>query len=83
MPIYEYEAVDSAAACSRCATPFELMQRISDAPLTACPDCGAAVRRLISRPAMGTSKSGFDSRAKAAGFHKLQKLGKGEYEKKY
>jgi len=28
-------------------------------------------------------KTGLDSRAKSAGFHKLKKLGKGEYEERY
>jgi putative FmdB family regulatory protein len=85
MPIYEYQASDAAAAagCRHCAAPFEVMQRINDAPLTTCPQCGAAVTRLISAPAVGRSQSGFDDRAKAAGFHKLQRLGKGEYEKQY
>ncbi len=83
MPIYEYQAVDSNQACSLCRGGFESLQRMADDPLRVCPDCGAPVRRLISAPAVGGSQSGFDDRAKRAGFHKLQRLGKGEYEKKY
>jgi putative FmdB family regulatory protein len=41
MPVYEYE-------CSGCKKVFEVQQRIADAPLAVCPDCGAAVRKLIS-----------------------------------
>jgi putative FmdB family regulatory protein len=83
MPIYEYQARDESRSCEHCAEVFEVTQRMSDEPLTVCPKCGAAVRKLISAPSVGGSKSGFDDRAKAAGFHKLQRLGKGEYEKKY
>lgn len=41
MPVYEYE-------CSGCEKVFELQQRIADAPLTVCPECGGQVRKLIS-----------------------------------
>ncbi|MBM3133317.1 MAG: zinc ribbon domain-containing protein [Chloroflexi bacterium] len=48
MPIYEYRAAGSAH-CRLCGTRFEVRQKIDDAPLGACPKCGAEVRRLISR----------------------------------
>lgn len=41
MPTYEYE-------CSACAVRFERPQRITDPPLTECPDCHGPVRRLLS-----------------------------------
>jgi putative FmdB family regulatory protein len=41
MPTYEY-------LCSNCSHRFERFQRMSDAPLSACPECGGAVERLIS-----------------------------------
>ena len=40
MPTYEYE-------CGTCGT-FEQFQRITEDPLSDCPRCGSAVRRLIS-----------------------------------
>jgi len=83
MPIYEYQAVDPRTGCATCRQPFELLRKLSDAPLTNCPQCGAPVRKLISAPATGLSRSGLDDRARSAGFHKLKKLGKGEYEKQY
>jgi putative FmdB family regulatory protein len=83
MPIYEYEAADPARACVRCRTAFEHFHRAAEPPLAACPHCGAAVRKLISAPAVGGSRSGFDDRARHAGFHKLKRTGKGEYEKMY
>jgi len=42
MPIYEYR-------CNACGHELEKLQRMSDEPLTDCPDCGAAeLQRLIS-----------------------------------
>ena len=44
MPIYEYR-------CNACGHELEKIQRMSDAPLTECPDCGKAeLRRLVSAP---------------------------------
>ena len=83
MPIYEYQAVSPTDACAHCANGFETLQRMSEAPLTACPQCGHPVRKQISAPAVGASNSNFDQRAKSAGFQKLKRLGKGEYEKQY
>jgi putative FmdB family regulatory protein len=48
MPIYEYQSTAPAKACSHCCTPFEVLQRISDEPLLACPECGRVVKRIIS-----------------------------------
>lgn len=39
MPVYGYR-------CSR-GHHFEVTQRITDAPLTQCPDCGAPVTRVF------------------------------------
>jgi len=42
MPIYEYE-------CAVCAHQLESLQKISDAPLLDCPQCGKpSLRKLIS-----------------------------------
>ncbi len=49
MPIYEYEAASPGRECRRCASVFEVLQRIGDPPLTSCPDCLGEVRRRISR----------------------------------
>jgi putative FmdB family regulatory protein len=44
MPFYEYE-------CSACKHHAEVLQKISDAPLKKCPECGKpALKRLISAP---------------------------------
>ena len=83
MPIYEYRVKDGVKGCPHCSAGFEYLQRVADKPLTACPQCGAAVEKVVSAPAIGRSRSGFDDRARSAGFHKLQRHGKGEYEWKY
>ena len=42
MPIYEYQ-------CAECGAHKEILQRISDAPLTDCPECGKpALKKLVS-----------------------------------
>jgi len=41
MPVYEYE-------CPACEKVMEVQQRISDDPLTTCPDCGGEVKKLVS-----------------------------------
>jgi len=44
MPFYEYE-------CSNCKFYSEVMQKITDAPMTKCPSCGKkAMKKLISEP---------------------------------
>ena len=83
MPIYEYQVKDESGGCERCRAVFEIFQKMADPPLGNCPDCGAPVCRLISTHAVGASKSGFDARAKSAGFHKLVRRDKGTYEKSY
>jgi len=49
MPIYEYKALGDNH-CELCKDKFEVRQGINDEPLTRCPECGAEVRRLFSRP---------------------------------
>ena len=83
MPLYQYRAADPESACAHCAGGFEVLQSLSDAPVSVCPGCGAAVVKVFAPAAVGRSQSGFDDRAQSAGFHKLKKLGKGEYEKQY
>jgi len=41
MPVYEYE-------CPACEKVIEVQQRISDDPLTECPECGGEVKKLVS-----------------------------------
>jgi putative FmdB family regulatory protein len=41
MPTYEYH-------CTQCGYRYELFQRMSDEPRSACPSCGGEGKRLIS-----------------------------------
>ena len=59
------------------------MQSIHDDKLTACPDCGAAIFRVIQAPGLGRSETDLHYRAKRAGFKCLKKVTKGEYEPLY
>jgi putative FmdB family regulatory protein len=44
VPIYEY-------ACRKCDHTLDALQKLSDAPLVECPECGEQeLRRLISAP---------------------------------
>lgn len=52
MPLYEYE-------CNSCGHRFEVIQKFSDEPLTACPKCQGPVRKLVSSPAIQFKGSGW------------------------
>lgn len=49
MPAYEYE-------CAACSYHFERRQKMSDPPISVCPECGGDVKRLISGGAGAISK---------------------------
>jgi len=83
MPIREYQGMRPDQGCDQCRMPFERLERMQEQALTVCPACGQPVDRLISAPSVGASQSGLDHRAQSGGFHKLKRLGRGEYEKVY
>jgi putative FmdB family regulatory protein len=56
MPIYEYKAKDGTH-CKLCKGRFEVRQGITDAPLTRCPECGAEIRKVFSRPFLSRRES--------------------------
>ncbi len=41
MPTYDY-------ACDSCGHRFEAVQKMSDAALTTCPECGKSIRRVLT-----------------------------------
>ena len=60
MPTYQY-------ACTACGEQLEAVQSFTDAPLTECPQCGGALRKVFSAVGVVFKGSGFyktDSRAK-------------------
>ena len=56
MAIYEYKAVGESH-CKLCKNKFEVRQSMYDEPLTRCPQCGAEVRKLFSRPFLCSKES--------------------------
>ena len=52
MPIYLYE-------CDSCGVRFERLQRMSDEPLTACPECDGHIHRVIQPVGIIFKGSGF------------------------
>jgi putative FmdB family regulatory protein len=52
MPLYEYQ-------CLKCGKRTEVLQRLDEAPLAACPECGGEMKKLISRPAFQFKGSGW------------------------
>lgn len=54
MPIYEYE-------CPACDQIFELQQKISEAPMSLCPECGGDVKKLVSMSSFQLKGNGWYS----------------------
>ena len=76
MPIYEY-------ACRKCGHRFERIQKFSDAPVTKCPQFGAAVEMVLSAPAVQFKGSGWyvTDYARKGGGDKKKKSESGAAEK--
>jgi putative FmdB family regulatory protein len=52
VPIYEYQ-------CNDCGVSFEVIQRMSDEPLTTCERCGGSLRKVLHPVAIHFKGSGF------------------------
>ena len=52
MPIYEYQ-------CRKCQAHIEILQKITDKPLTKCRKCGGRLEKLLSAPAIQFKGSGW------------------------
>jgi len=52
MPLYEYQ-------CQKCGKVFEIIQKFSAEPLSVHEDCGGAVERLLSAPAIQFKGTGW------------------------
>lgn len=75
MPIYEYQ-------CQACGKRHEAIQRLADPVLTVCPDCGGALKKLVSSPAFQFKGTGWYvtdyANKKGAGSEGSRGSGKGE-----
>jgi putative FmdB family regulatory protein len=52
MPTYEY-------TCRDCGHTFDIVQKMTDEPLTVCPECGGTLRKVFAVPAIAFKGSGF------------------------
>src|SRR5206468_10420292 len=52
MPTYEY-------TCRDCGHTFDVVQKMTDEPLTVCPECGGPLRKVFAVPAISFKGSGF------------------------
>ena len=52
MPTYGYR-------CSKCGHQFEIFQRMSDAPLTTCPECQGKLAKILYPVGISFKGSGF------------------------
>jgi len=81
MPIYEY--APTAKGCSACRGGIEVLQRLSDPPLAACPTCGAPLERVLCAPQVVSGQGHVLREGHLAkhGFTQYRRVGKGKYEK--
>lgn len=87
MPTYVYETVRKDGSAGE---TFEVIQQISEPPLTQHPETGEPVRRIIQAPFIGGSWSegamkknvSDDKKLDRLGFTKYVKAGDGYYEKR-
>lgn len=52
MPIYEYE-------CAKCGHVHEIMQKMSDKPLSKCPQCTGKLHKIVSQSSFHLKGSGW------------------------
>jgi putative FmdB family regulatory protein len=52
VPTYEY-------TCRDCGHTFDIVQKMTDEPLTVCPECGGTLRKVFAVPAIAFKGSGF------------------------
>jgi putative FmdB family regulatory protein len=81
MPIYEY--LTTAEGCPHCQHKFEVLEKISDDAMTACPECKGPIERVLSGFAVtGKEKKLLSTKNLAEkGFTQYKKAGGGYYEK--
>lgn len=76
MPIYEY-------VCQKCGHELEVMQKLSDKPLTKCPKCKGKLEKIFSQTSFQLKGSGwyvsdYTSRGKSEKTEKSEKTDSSE-----
>lgn len=86
VPIYVYEVLLKDGSTGE---TFEVLQQMSEPPLTHHPETGLPVRRVLTAPAkagrwtdMKAKSNLSDKKLDAQGFTKYVKMGDGKYEKR-
>ena len=79
MPLYDY--APTSGRCAQCKGRFEVYQKLADAKLTKCPQCGKPCERVISAATITGKYSTSNSRVKELGMTKYVKAGDGVYER--
>ena len=60
MPIYEY-------VCEKCDKQMEVIQKITEAPLTVCPECTGRLRKMVSNTSFVLKGTGWYATDYASG----------------
>jgi putative FmdB family regulatory protein len=76
MPIYEY-------VCEKCGHHLEILQKMSDKPLTKCPNCKGKLEKIFSQTSFQLKGSGwyatdYTSKGQVSRGEKSEKTEKGE-----
>jgi len=81
MPIYEYEHKGDPG--SDCEQRFEVLQGMSEPPLTCCPECGGPCERVFSSFATIRNEQAIlrPKNLERLGFTQFKRAGDGYYEK--
>ncbi len=74
MPIYEY-------VCQKCGHHLEIIQKMSDNPLTRCPQCRGKLEKIFSQTSFQLKGSGWYA-SDYTGRTKSEKAGKSEKSEK-
>lgn len=81
MPIYVYRSTGDTH-CPKCREGFELLQSVSEVPLTECPRCFAPIARVIGVTNIASRSPDISDRnLDRTGFTRYRRSEKGVYEK--
>ena len=74
MPTYEY-------LCQTCSHRFETWQKMTDEPLTTCPECGGHIRKVLYPAGIVFKGTGFYKTDHGKGVSPVSKEANGETKK--
>lgn len=74
MPIYEY-------VCEKCNNHLEFIQKITEEPLTTCPDCDGDLKKMISNTSFVLKGTGWYVTDYASGKNSAEKTSPAQKQK--